>query len=317
MSRRRWAALAAVAVLVVVAVAVGAGDRLALLLRGAGPGPLGAGPGTRPSRRSRPAASSSSARKKASAPASTGSSGRAVTRSPARSSAEDEDTVTRRLRAVDGYLAPGMEVAIDSTSTPATRPRPSACPPPPSRSRRAGTDAGLAGPGRSRTWAIVVHGINSTPETGLRIVPALHRAGLPTLLITYREDLGAPPSPDGFHHMGQTEWRDLGAAARYALAHGARRLILVGYSMGGAIVSQFMERSPLAPRVAGLVLDAPALDWKDDPLLQRNRDGLPRLRGPAGRVGDRRPYRRRLRTMSSPISHQRRFRRGAAAPGHL
>ena len=62
--------------------------------------------------------------------------------------------------------------------------------------------------------------------------------------------------------MGLTEWRDLAAAARYALAHGARRLILVGYSMGGAIVTQFMERSPLAPRVAGLVLDAPALDWK-------------------------------------------------------
>ncbi|HEX4670579.1 MAG TPA: alpha/beta fold hydrolase [Solirubrobacterales bacterium] len=117
-------------------------------------------------------------------------------------------------------------------------------------------------PGRKRTWAIVVHGINSTPETGLRIAPALHRGGLPTLLITYREDLGAPPSPDGFHHMGLTEWRDLAATARYALGHGARRLVLVGYSMGGAIVSQFMERSPLAARVAGLVLDAPVLDWK-------------------------------------------------------
>jgi alpha-beta hydrolase superfamily lysophospholipase len=117
-------------------------------------------------------------------------------------------------------------------------------------------------PGRERTWAIVVHGINATPQTGLRIVPTLRRAGLPSLLITYREDLGAPASPDGFHHMGLTEWRDLGAAARYAFAHGARRLVLVGYSMGGAIVSQFMERSPLAPKVAGLVLDAPVLDWQ-------------------------------------------------------
>jgi alpha-beta hydrolase superfamily lysophospholipase len=179
-------------------------------------------------------------------------------------SSEGKDTVTRRLRAVDGYLAPGMEVAIDSDVYAGNPTQalglPSATVP--IRGELGAMPAWLV-PGRSRTWAIVVHGINSTPQTGLRVVPTLHRAGLPTLLITYREDLGAPPSPDGFHHMGLTEWRDLGAAARYALAHGARRLVLVGYSMGGAIVTQFMERSPLAPRVAGLVLDAPVLDWKD------------------------------------------------------
>jgi len=32
--------------------------------------------------------------------------------------------------------------------------------------------------------------------------------------------------------------------------------------MGGAIVTQFMQNSALAPRVAGLVLDAPALNWR-------------------------------------------------------
>lgn len=176
---------------------------------------------------------------------------------------EDEDTVTRRLRSVDGYLAPGLEVAFDPNVWAGDPSQALGLP---------STDVAVRGelgpmpawlvPGRSSTWAIVVHGINSTPQTGLRAVPALHRAGLPTLLITYREDLGAPASPDGLHHMGLTEWRDLGAAARYALAHGAERLVLVGYSMGGAIVSQFMQRSPLAERVAGLVLDAPALDWQ-------------------------------------------------------
>lgn len=176
---------------------------------------------------------------------------------------EDEDVLTRQLRAVDGYLAPEMEVAFDPNvwagDPSAALGLPSATVP--IRSELGAMPAWLV-PGRKRTWAIVVHGINSTPQTGLRVVPALHRAGLPTLLITYREDLGAPPSPDGFHHMGLTEWRDLGAAARYAVAHGAQRLVLVGYSMGGAIVAQFMQRSPLAPRVAGLVLDAPVLDWQ-------------------------------------------------------
>ncbi len=176
---------------------------------------------------------------------------------------EGDGEVTRRLREVDGYLVPGMEVAFNPTVWAGN---PSAAFGVPSttmpiRSELGPMPAWLV-PGRERTWAIVVHGINATPQTGLRVVPTLRRAGLPTLLVTYREDLGAPPSPDGFHHMGLTEWRDLGAAARYAFAHGAQRLVLVGYSMGGAIVAQFMERSPLAPRVAGLVLDAPALDWQ-------------------------------------------------------
>lgn len=191
---------------------------------------------------------------------------------------EGEDTVTRRLRDVDGYLAPGMEVAFDSNVWAGD---PSAALGLPSRAvpvrGELGSMPAWLVPGRERTWAIVVHGINGTPQNGLRVVPTLHRAGLPTLLITYREDLGAPPSPDGFHHMGLTEWRDLGAAARYALERGARRLVLVGYSMGGAIVAQFMQRSPLASRVDGLVLDAPVLDWKEVLSFNATEMGFPSI----------------------------------------
>jgi hypothetical protein len=189
------------------------------------------------------------------------------------------DTVTRRLSAVSGYLVAGMKLAVDAEVYAGN----------PSQS------LGLAyanvlipdelGPmpawfipaasTSTDTWAIVVHGINDDPEAGLRIAPTLHRDGLPALLITYREDLGAPKSPDGLHHMGLTEWRDLEAAARYALAHGARRLVLVGYSMGGAIVAQFMEHSSLAAHVAGLVLDAPALDWKAILSFNASEMGLP------------------------------------------
>jgi pimeloyl-ACP methyl ester carboxylesterase len=178
--------------------------------------------------------------------------------------ASTADTVTRRLRSVRGYLVPEMDVEFD----------PNVYAGDPGQALglpfedvdipdELGPMPAWSVPGRGDTWAILVHGINGTPQVGLRVVPTLHRAGLPTLLIAYREDLGAPPSPDGFHHMGLTEWRDLEAAARYALAHGARRLVLVGYSMGGAIVTQFMQRSSLAPHVAGLVLDAPALDWRE------------------------------------------------------
>lgn len=189
---------------------------------------------------------------------------------------ESGETVTRRLRALDGYLAPEMEVAFDPDVWAGD---PSAALGIPSETVPVHDEVGAMPAwfvsAHKRTWAIVVHGINSTPETGLRMVPALHRAGLPTLLITYREDLGAPSSPDGFHHMGLTEWRDLGAAGRYALAHGAKRLVLIGYSMGGAIVAQFMERSPLAPEVAGLVLDAPVLDWQSVLSFNATQMGFP------------------------------------------
>jgi uncharacterized protein len=177
--------------------------------------------------------------------------------------AAGDDTVTRRLLDARGYLVPEMDVGFESDVYVGDPRQAFGLP-----SRDVAVPGELGPmpawlvPARSRTWAIVVHGINGTPQTGLRLVPTLHRAGLPTLLITYREDQGAPVSPDGFHHMGLTEWRDLQAAARFALAHGARRLVLAGYSMGGALVAQFMQRSSLAGRVAGLVLDAPVLDWR-------------------------------------------------------
>lgn len=185
------------------------------------------------------------------------------------------ETVTRTLRSVRGYLAPGMDVAIARLYTGDPRQALGL----PFASVRI---PGELGPmpawlvlGSGSTWAILVHGINDTPQAGLPIVPTLRRGGLSSLLITYREDLGAPPSPDGLHHMGLTEWRDLEAAARYALDRGARRLILVGYSMGGSLVAQFMQNSPLADRVAGLVLDAPALDWKETISFNATEMGLP------------------------------------------
>jgi hypothetical protein len=206
----------------------------------------------------------------------------------------DEETVTRRLRTRRGYLVPEMDVGVEPNvfggdpeqafglafrdiAVPSELgPMPAWFVPARPADGRDGSNGGRSDSKSDRdTWAIVVHGINGTLQNGLRMVPTLHRAGLPTLLISYREDLGAPESPDGLHHMGLTEWRDLAAAARYALDHGARRLVLAGYSMGGAIVAQFMERSPLAGRVDGLVLDAPVLDWKETLELNATREGWP------------------------------------------
>lgn len=116
--------------------------------------------------------------------------------------------------------------------------------------------------GTSKTWVIFVHGKLPPRKTPIAypILPTVAELGLPSLLITYRNDVGELPSPDGFHWYGLTEWEDLEGAVSYAQEQGAESVILVGYSMGGAIVTNFLYRAPLAAKVRGVILDAPMLD---------------------------------------------------------
>jgi pimeloyl-ACP methyl ester carboxylesterase len=196
---------------------------------------------------------------------------------------EGDGTVTRRLSDVRGYLVPGINVGLDSHVYSGDPGQALGLPfrsvgvpdplgPMPAWLIPAKSSAPQAS---SHTWAIVVHGHNDNRQNDLRIAPSLRRTGLTSLLISYRNDLGAPESPDGLYHLGQTEWIDLQAAVRYALGHGAHRVVLVGYSMGGALITQFMQRSPLSRDVAALVLDAPVLDWRS--LIEYNAEqiGLP------------------------------------------
>jgi alpha-beta hydrolase superfamily lysophospholipase len=197
--------------------------------------------------------------------------------------AEGDGTVTRRLSDVRGYLVPGVHVGLDSHVYSGDPDQALGLP-----FRSVGVPDPLGpmpawlvpaapkgAPAGGRTWAIVVHGHNDNRQNDLRIAPTLRRTGLTSLLISYRNDLGAPESPDGLYHLGETEWMDLQAAVRYALGHGAQRVVLVGYSMGGELITQFMQRSRLSKDVSALVLDAPVLDWRS--LFEYNAEqmGLP------------------------------------------
>ncbi|ROS54441.1 S9 family peptidase [Frigoribacterium sp. PhB24] len=118
-------------------------------------------------------------------------------------------------------------------------------------------DAGLVGP-----WMIGVHGRGVTRAETIRAAPVFHREGLTSLLVSYRNDGEAPRSSDGRYALGDSEWRDVESAIRYALDHGATSVVLMGWSMGGALVLQAATRSALRGAVSGLVLESPVVDWR-------------------------------------------------------
>jgi alpha-beta hydrolase superfamily lysophospholipase len=154
-------------------------------------------------------------------------------------------------------------------------------------------------------WVIQVHGRAVQRSEGLRAVPVFREQGYSSLLISYRNDGDAPPSEDGRYALGDAEWLDVEAAIRYALDAGARDIVLMGWSMGGAIVLQTVTRSKLAHAVRGVVLESPVVEWRSALAFQARamrlppvvRDGVVRL------IGSR--FARRLTGQHRPIDLER------------
>lgn len=132
-----------------------------------------------------------------------------------------------------------------------------------------------AGAARGR-WVIQVHGRAVVRAETIRAIPVFRDAGYSSLLISYRNDFEAPSSADGRYALGDTEWRDVDSALRYAIDHGATSIVLMGWSMGGAMVLQAMTRSQNAGAVIGLVLDSPVVDWVSALDFQGRSKGLVR-----------------------------------------
>jgi len=128
---------------------------------------------------------------------------------------------------------------------------------------------------RGRTWVVFVHGRGADRREALRYLPTWHRAGLPVLVATYRNDLGVAPASDRLNHLGEQEWRDVDTAVRFALDAGARDVVLAGVSMGAAVALQVADRSERRTELRGLVLDSPVMDWRDVFVYQGGESGLP------------------------------------------
>jgi pimeloyl-ACP methyl ester carboxylesterase len=154
-------------------------------------------------------------------------------------------------------------------------------------------------------WVIQVHGRAVRREEALRAVPVFHTAGYTSLLVSYRNDGDAPASSDGRYGLGDTEWPDVQAAIDYAAGHGATSIVLMGWSMGGAIALQALTRSAHSALITGVVLDSPVIDWADVVAAQAIDRNLPRLiaRGAMTVMGSR--WGARLTGQAAPIDFAR------------
>lgn len=176
----------------------------------------------------------------------------------------DDDTVTRKLLthvAADGDLAPEAAFSGWYYDRPGDLHRPF-------RSVEIDTGVGpcpaweFPAADDTDVWVIQVHGRGTTKAETLRAVPVFHDLGITSLVVSYRNDGEAPQSASGTYALGATEWRDVDAAIGYARRRGARRVLLMGWSMGGALALQAALESPHADVIAGLVLESPVVDWR-------------------------------------------------------
>jgi len=111
-------------------------------------------------------------------------------------------------------------------------------------------------------WVIQVHGRGVTRAETIRAVPVFRSGGYNSLLISYRNDGVAPDSADRRYALGGTEWRDLEAAIEFSVSRGAKHIVLMGWSMGGATSLQASILSPHRELLRGLVLESAVVDWR-------------------------------------------------------
>lgn len=114
---------------------------------------------------------------------------------------------------------------------------------------------------RKRRWAVHVHGRGALPEETLRGVIPLARSGITNLVISYRNDPGAPHGLRGRYGVGFSESRDVDAAIAEARRRGAERVTLFGWSMGGTACLVAATQGRHRNLIDGMILDSPAVDW--------------------------------------------------------
>ncbi|MBO9041579.1 alpha/beta fold hydrolase [Curtobacterium flaccumfaciens] len=214
-----------------------------------------------------------------------------------------DTTVTRRIIAIDAgdataarrgrwggwfYLTPGeLDVPVEDVDIPTPNG------PAPAWVVRADDPAA--------PWAVLVHGRGVTRAETIRAVPVFRSAGYSVVLASWRNDGVAPPSVDGRYGLGSTEWEDVDSVLRWLTAQDAQSVVLMGWSMGGAVVLQTLLRSRFAGLVDGVVLESPVVDWH---AVLKSQSQLLRLPRPVRKVAQRllrTPVLHRLAGLQQPV----------------
>lgn len=129
----------------------------------------------------------------------------------------------------------------------------------------------------AHTWAIHIHGILSGRDAAFRTAHALRKTGYTSLVPSFRGDGEGPSAPLGAFTLGQTEWPDIDAAIAFAVAQGAQRIVLVGWSSGASIALRLATNSSHRSSIAGLILISPVLSWRSSVLYSAMNAGMPRI----------------------------------------
>ena len=126
--------------------------------------------------------------------------------------------------------------------------------------------ATVVGPTDAADAVVFVHGRGGLRTTGWWIAPTCADRGWRVVMPSYRNDVDGPDGR-GRYLLGG-EWVDLAVVLDGLASTGVERVVLTGWSMGGNIVASYLrarhrtpERFTHHPEVAGVVFDAPALDW--------------------------------------------------------
>lgn len=128
-------------------------------------------------------------------------------------------------------------------------------------------------------WAIHVHGLGSSRSAMLRGVTAATRANMVSLVVSYRNDGEGPVTSGSRSTLGLDEVDDVAKAVEYAVAHGARRVILFGWSMGASIALKLLVDRRYRDVIVGVVAISPVLDWVQTLRSNCRRAGLPAFIG--------------------------------------